>query len=179
VMVLFSIWHYYIMKKQEKRYKKRFVQQIARNIEIGPSPGLISPEKLAEEILHIGQGKGVISKEDLAKWIHDVKMEFITEQDFDALWNAMDVNGTGVVNPVEFIVLLSACGPEFEKVYEAQKKLSKLERLKLAARRLTNLAELGEEGVRRIENKLDRSSREISPAHRRSGSIAAEVRNDS
>jgi hypothetical protein len=58
VMLLFAIWHYYTIKKQAKRYKERFVQQIARNIEIGPSPGLIAPEKLAEEILHIGQGKG-------------------------------------------------------------------------------------------------------------------------
>jgi hypothetical protein len=105
-------------------------------------------------------------------------MEFITEKDFDALWNAMDVNRTGVVNPVEFIVFLSACGPEFEKVYAAQEKMSKIERLKLAARRLTNLAELGEEGVRRIENKLDRSCREICPtADRRSGSSTTEVKN--
>jgi hypothetical protein len=163
VIIVFSIWHYYKLKKQERRYKKRFVQQIARNIEIGPTPGHIKPENLAEEILHIGQGKGIISKADLSKWIHDIKMEFISEKDFDALWHAMDVDDSGEVDPVEFIVFLSACGPEFEKVYNALKNMSKIERLKLAARRLTNVAEHGEEGVRRIENKLDRSSREMGP----------------
>jgi hypothetical protein len=161
VLIVFSIWHYYKLKKQEKRYKKRFVQQIARNIEIGPSPGHIKPETLAEEILHIGQGKPIISKADLSKWIHDIKMEFISEKDFDALWHAMDVDDKGEVDPVEFIVFLSACGPEFEKVYNDLEKMPKIERLKLAARRLTNIAAHGEEGVRRIENKLDRSSREM------------------
>jgi hypothetical protein len=163
VTLLFLTWHYYRLNKQERRYKKRFVQQIARNIEIGPSPGHIKPEKLVQQILHIGQGKSVINKEDLAKWIHDIKMEFITRKDFEALWNAMDVDDKGEVDPVEFIVFLSACGPEFEKVYNSWEQMPKIERLKLAARRLTNIAAHGEEGVRRIENKLDRSSRDMGP----------------
>jgi hypothetical protein len=163
VVTIFSFWHCHKLKKQERRYKKRFVQQIARNIDIGPSPGHIQPEKLAQQILHIGQGKGIIRKDDLAKWMDDIKMDFISKKDFDALWHAMDVDETGDVDPVEFIVFLSACGPEFEKVYNSLENMSKLERLKLAARRLTNIAEHGEEGVRRIENKLDRNSRELGP----------------
>jgi hypothetical protein len=163
ITLLFSSWHYYKLKQQERRYKERFVQQIARNIEIGPSPGLIPPEKLAEAIAHIGKGKGCISKEDLRTWIHDIKLDFIAEKDFDALWNAMDVNGSGEVDAVEFIVFMSACGSEFEKVYKAQAKLPKHERLKLAIRRLSNLAKHGEEGVRRIENQMDRSSRQLGP----------------
>jgi hypothetical protein len=178
ITLLFLTWHYYRLKKQERRYKKRFVQQIARNIEIGPSPGHIKPEKLAEEILHIGQGKSVINKEDLAKWIHDIKMEFISEKDFEALWNAMDVDDKGEVDPVEFIVFLSACGPEFEKVYKSLESMSKIERLKLAARRLTNIAAHGEEGVRRIENKLDRSSREMGPRRYLTRTVNAEEESD-
>ena len=111
VTLIFVAWHCYKMRQQEKRYKKRFVQQIARNIEIGPSPGTIPADKLAEAIEHIGQGKGVISKEDLRKWISDIKLDFISEKDFDALWNAMDVNGKGEVDAIEFILFLSACGP--------------------------------------------------------------------
>ena len=162
-MFLAYFWHRYRMKLQEQRYKKRFVQQIARNIEIGRRPGSISPEKLAEQILHIGEGKDVINKKDLSRWMHDIKMDFISEKDFDALWNAIDIDGSGEVDAVEFIVFLSACGPEFERVYEEQEKMSKLERLKLAARRLTNLKRLGEEGVRRIEHNLDRRSRNMLP----------------
>lgn len=163
VAIPFALWHMFAIRRQQKRYRKRFVQQIARNIEIGRRPGCISPEKLSAEIQHIGQGKDCISKADLSKWIHDIKMNFISERDFQALWNAMDVDGTGEVDAVEFVVFLSACGPEFEEVYEEIEKLPKLERLKLAARRLTNLASHGEEGVRQIERSLELRSRRRGP----------------
>ena len=51
----------------------RFVQQIARNISIGPSPKCISVEKLAEEVQHIGNSEGTITKEELLKWMLDGK----------------------------------------------------------------------------------------------------------
>lgn len=166
-LVVFLVWHWYRIRRQEKRYKKRFVQQIARNIEIGSSPGSIGPEKLSEEILHIGNGKGFISKEDLRAWMHDIKMNFISQEDFDALWNAMDINGEGMVNAVDFIVFLSACGPEFDEVYNETEKLSKIEKLKLATRRLSNIAAFGEAGVRSNEIKLMRRSRELKPTSRK------------
>lgn len=162
--ILLFVWHKITIRKQQSRYKIRFVQQIARNIEIGPSPGSIRPEKLSEEILHIGHGKSFISKEDLRTWLSDVKMEFLSEKDFDALWNAIDADETGHVDPVEFVVFLSACGPEFSKVYEKQRQLPKRERLKLAARRLSNIALMGEDGVRRIQNRLDRNSGGFAPS---------------
>lgn len=93
---------------------------------------------------------------DLRQWIQDVKMNFISESDFDALWNAMDIDDSGLVDPIEFIVFLSACGPEFEIVYREQKRLPKSERAKLAARRLTNISLYGEEGVLKLERKLER-----------------------
>lgn len=144
---------------QQKRYKKRFVQQIARNLTIGPSPGCIPADQLAKEIEHIGGKKGTISREDLAKWMYDVKLTFLSEKDFDALWGAMDIDGKGEVDAIEFITFLSCCGSEFEEVYAEQQKLSKMERLKFAARRLENINEVGEEGVRRIENRIERRSR--------------------
>ena len=150
------VWHWIRLRHQEQRYKYRFVEQIARNIEIGPSPGLITPEKLAEEIQHIAQGKGVISKPDLLQWMSDVKLSFLSEGDLNALWDAMDVHRTGTVDPLEFILFLSACGPQFAQVYQQHQQLPKTERLKLAARRLTNLATVGEDGVRKIQHKLDR-----------------------
>lgn len=146
--------------EQQKRYKKRFVQQIARNLSIGPSPGCIPADQLAKEIEYIGGKKGTISKQDLAKWMNDVKLTFLSEKDFDALWHAMDIDGKGGVDAIEFITFLSCCGNEFEEVYAEQQKLSKVERLKFAARRLENINEFGEEGVRRIENRMERNSRQ-------------------
>jgi hypothetical protein len=47
-------------------------------------------------------------------------MPFISDKDFDALWSAMDIRDRGAVDPVQFIVFLSACGPQFEEVYKEQ-----------------------------------------------------------
>ncbi len=154
------IWHQYRFQKQRRRYKKRFVQQIARNISIGPSPREIPAEKLAEEIQHIASSKnGIINKEDLRKWMFDIKLNFLSDKDFDALWNAIDVDGRGVVEPLEFFVFLSICGPEFEKVYQEVSTMPKGERLKWASRRLTNYKLRGEQGVRKLEHDLERRSR--------------------
>ena len=163
ILVVLTIAHVLRLKQQEQRYKRRFVEQIARNIEIGPSPGLITPEKLAQEIQHIAHGKGFICKQDLQQWMNDIKLTFLSERDFDALWDAMDIRRTDQVDPIEFLLFLSACGPQFEQVYHHHASLPKTERLKLAARRLSNFTALGEEGVRKIEHKLDRGSRELVP----------------
>lgn len=63
VLIPALLGHVCRIRRQKRRYKVRFVQQIARNIQIGPSPGDIPPEKLAKEILHIGKGKEKIGKE--------------------------------------------------------------------------------------------------------------------
>lgn len=139
LLLIFAVFHRHKLKMQQQRFRQRFVQQVARNIEIGSRPGDIAPGKLAEEILHIGHGKETISKGDLERWLSDIKMDFISKADFDALWDAMDIDGSGDVDPVEFIVFLSACGRQFEKVCTAQKNLPRSERLKLAARRLTKI----------------------------------------
>lgn len=47
LVLLMTGVYYHRLKKHRKRYKKRFVQQIARNIEIGSSPGCIPAETLA------------------------------------------------------------------------------------------------------------------------------------
>lgn len=161
VAVGLFVWHGYRLRKQRRRYKKRFVQQIARNINIGPSPREIPAETLAEEIQHISSSKnGIINKEDLRKWMFDIKLNFMSDKDFEALWNAMDVDGRGVVEPLEFFVFLSMCGPEFETVYHEVSNMSKAERLKWASRRLTNYRVRGETGVRKLEHELERRSRQ-------------------
>ena len=153
-----SIIYLYKLKQQERRFKKRFVQQIARNINIGPSPSCIPVEKLAEEVQHIGNNEGTITKSELLQWMLDVKLEFISDNDFDALWSAMDIDNKGEVNAIDFFVFLSACGSEVEEVYHEQRTLPKKERLKLAARRLSNINKLGETGVRKLQMKLERNN---------------------
>ena len=86
-----------------------------------------------------------------------MKLEFISDSDFDALWAAMDLDNSGQVNAIDFFVFLSACGSEFEEVYNEQQVLPKKERLKLAARRLSNINRLGERGVRKLEMQLERT----------------------
>ena len=161
------LWHAYNLRKQRRRYKKRFVQQIARNIQIGPTPREIPAEKLAEEIQHISSRQnGIINKEDLQKWMFDIKLNFLSDKDFDALWNAIDVDGRGVVEPLEFFVFLSLCGPEFESVHQEISGMPKGERLKWATRRLTNYKLRGEVGVRKMEHDLERRARQNVAFHR-------------
>jgi hypothetical protein len=166
VAILFTVVLRLRLRHQQQRIRKRFVQQIARNIAIGPSPGSIPPHKLADEVQHIGDSNGVITKEDLRKWMHDVKLEFISKSDFEALWAAMDIDGSGKVDAVEFFIFLSSCGPQFEEVYNEEQNMSKLERLKLAARRLSIINSRGEAGVKETEHRLERNSR------RRPGALA-------
>jgi hypothetical protein len=158
VSALATVLHQIRLRDQQQRFKKRFVQQIARNITIGPSPSCIPVEKLVEEVQHIGNAEGIITKPDLLQWMWDVKLEFISERDFDALWTAMDPEAKGEVNAIDFFVFLSACGNEFEQVYDEQQHMPKMERLKLAARRLSNINKVGEDGVRLLQQKLDRQN---------------------
>lgn len=164
VLILASLYHIRQLKKQEERMKKRFIQQLARNIDIGESAKTLSAEKLLEAYKHIGGENGLISKIDLARWLNDLHMEFMSEADFDRLWETMDIDGKGVVEPMQFFSFLSECGPQFKQVSQEYGALPKSERLKLATRRLTNIAAFGEEEVQKMERRNNRRSRQpISP----------------
>ena len=159
VLILAMFYHMHQIKKQEKRMKKRFIQQLARNIEIGESARAISADKLSEAFKHIGGKQGVIGKQDLAKWMNDLHMDFMSEKDFDKLWDAMDMDGTGVVDPIDFFHFLDGCKSQFKEVHEEFSSLPKTEKIKITARRLSNLEEMGEEGVRDLERRNNRRSR--------------------
>jgi hypothetical protein len=139
-VLLLSILFWMQLKKQEKRYKTRFVRQVARNISIAPSPGMISADKLTEELKHIGGEHGRIAKAELKGWLDDKKLGALSDGDFEALWAAMDTEGKGEVDPVEFFVFLSACGPQFEEVYNEQRSMPRKEKIALASRRLSNIS---------------------------------------
>jgi hypothetical protein len=172
ILVLAVSWlfHRRQLKRQETRMKKRFIQQLARNIEIGESARDISAEKLSEAFRHIGGEDGLISKEDLARWMNDLHMDFMSEADFDRLWECMDMDGRGVVEPLDFFAFLSECGPQFKEVHTEFSSLSKSERQKLATRRLSNLSSLGEDEVLRMERRNNRRSRQNVHAPPKRGS---------
>ncbi|CAB9520555.1 expressed unknown protein [Seminavis robusta] len=153
------VYHVYQLKAQEKRMKKRFIQQLARNIDIGESAREIPADKLTEAFKHIGGEDGLISKQDLAQWLNDLHMDFLSESDFDRLWDTMDMEGRGVVEPLDFFAFLSECGPQFKEVHMEYSSLPKIERQKLASRRLSNISAMGEEGVKQMERRNNRRSR--------------------
>lgn len=160
VLVVGAVYHNRLIQKQEKRMKKRFIQQLARNIDIGPSAHQISPEKLAEAFQHIGgQGNGRITKPDLARWMNDLNLDFLSEKDFDRLWDTMDMDGTGDVDPIEFCAFLSECEKQFAEVHQEYSALPKSEKVKLASRRLSNIGSVGLEEVERMERRNNRRQR--------------------
>lgn len=161
VLLLGTLYHMRQLSDQEKRMKKRFIQQLARNIDIGDSAKEISAQKLAEAFEHIGGHDGLISKDDLGKWMADLHLDFLSEQDFDRLWDTMDMDHTGYVDPIEFCQFLSACEREFEVVHSEYDALPKSEKMKLATRRLSNYKEFGEEEVKKMERRNNGRSRFI------------------
>lgn len=161
VLILAMMYHMHHIKAQERRMKKRFIQQLARNIDIGESARDIPAEKLSEAFKHIGGEDGMISKEDLARWLNDLHMEFMSDHDFDRLWDTLDMEGRGRVDPIDFFAFLSECEPQFKEVHDEYTAMPKTEKMKLAARRLSNISELGEEGVANMERRNNRRSRQM------------------
>jgi hypothetical protein len=173
VLVVGMIYHLRLIKEQERRMKKRFIQQLARNIDIGPNAGQISAQKLTDTFMHIGGKDGLISKADLAKWMNDLHLDFLSERDFDRLWDAMDMDGTGYVDPIEFCTFLNECEKQFHEVSKEISGLPKSEKFKIAARRLTNIEAMGEEEVLKLERKNNRRSRLMPPGLINSTNVTA------
>ena len=161
VIVLGMLYHNYQLKEQEKRMKKRFIQQLARNIDIGTSALQISAAKLSETFEHIGGQDGLISKIDLAQWMCDLNLDFLSERDFDRLWETMDMDRTGFVKPIEFFQFLSECEKQIEEVHSEYSSLPTSEKRKLCTRRLTNYRNFGREEVERMERRNKRRNRQM------------------
>lgn len=159
VIVLGMLYHRHQLQQQEKRMKKRFIQQLARNIDIGPSAHQISAAKISEMYNHIGGQNGLISKQDLAKWLMDLNLDFLSERDFDRLFETMDMDGAGFVDPIEFCHFLNECEKQFQEVHSEFSALPKSEKRKLATRRLTNYKNFGTEEVEKMERRNKRRNR--------------------
>ena len=141
VALAFAVMYYQRMKDQQRRFREYFVKTIARNISIEPSAGAMEAQKLADEFAHIdGNNDGKISKDEMRLWLKEGKMGTLSDSDFEALWGAIDMDGSGSVDAVEFFVFLSGCGDEFESVYKEQSKMTKEEKISFASQRLSKIA---------------------------------------
>mmetsp|Transcript_7355 Transcript_7355/g.10908 ORF Transcript_7355/g.10908 Transcript_7355/m.10908 type:complete len:476 (-) Transcript_7355:613-2040(-) len=130
--------HRNAVKKQQKRYKEQFVRGIARNITIAPSAGMIPADKLKAEFDHIDKNKGgTITKDELKEFMDTGKFGTISEKDFEAMWSAMDVDGSGEVDFVEFTTFLGSCGTEFETVSKEHAYMTNEEKKTWASQRLS------------------------------------------
>ena len=105
----------------------------------------------------------MISREDLSQWMNDVNLDFLSEKDFDRLWHTMDIDNTGVVEPLEFYAFLTECEKQFREVYTEYSGLPKSEKVKLAARRLSNIESMGTEEVQKMERRYNRRGRVAIP----------------
>jgi hypothetical protein len=140
------LWHVHRMKqakaRTEQRMRKRFVLNVARRITIVPSPSQIPVEKLEAEFDHIDKNKGgTIEKEELRTFLNEGKLGQVSDSDFEALWSAMDVDGTGEVDFLEFCTFLSGCGQEFDDVFTQVESMSKQERMEYLSRRFSGAAD--------------------------------------
>ena len=160
LVLVFGIYcHMRRLQEQEQRMKKRFIQQLARNIDLGPSAKNITAEKLSEVFQHIGGQDGQISKEDLAQWMNDLNLDFLSEQDFNRLWDTMDMDHKGTVDPVDFFAFLKECEHQFEEVHGEYSTLPKSEKLKLASRRLSTIHNMDADEVQKMERRNNKRQR--------------------
>jgi Ca2+-binding EF-hand superfamily protein len=65
------------------------------------------------------------------------KVGKISDSDFNVLWSALDIDGSGSIDFVEFCTFLSGCGEAFDEVYNHQQTMSKEQKLKFASQRFS------------------------------------------
>ena len=125
VAVLYDM-HHRKMASQKKSIQKRIIRGIAQNITIGNSTGKLDADALLKEFHHLDSDKGgTISKDEMTEWLKDGKLGEVSKSDFNVMWSAMDMDGNGEVDFIEFSTFLSGCGEAFDEVFEERKKMSK------------------------------------------------------
>ena len=154
-----GLCYYRKLVKRNKRIRKRFVQQVARNINLPARPDDVPVEKLAQLFEHIGGDKGSITEVDFQRWMSDIHLEFLSESELVLLWQWIDTKSSGLVTPIAFFSFLLTCEAEFAEVCLEINVMSKPERMKFTARDLSTLRACGEKGVRTKEFQIKRRGR--------------------
>lgn len=114
------------LKQQKERIKAQFASRIAATIDLGVDANIaMNPDALKAEFQKIDSGaadggNGYISKDELWSFMSSGKAGTMNKKDFDVLFLALDDDGNGKVDYIEFINFLSSCGAYVEK--EVQNK---------------------------------------------------------
>uniref|UniRef100_A0A7S2EWM9 EF-hand domain-containing protein n=1 Tax=Trieres chinensis TaxID=1514140 RepID=A0A7S2EWM9_TRICV len=106
------------MELQSMRIRDRFATRICQNMSLKQSIRQLPPDALAEEFKRIdGEGTldGKISRQELWDFISSGKAGEMSESDFNALFVAMDADGNGEVDFLEFCSFMGHCDKEFRE----------------------------------------------------------------
>ena len=161
LLVGLALYFYCSHLTKVRRVKKRFVQQIARNLAIGKNPHDIPAEELAKLFEHIAGKTGTITEEDFRSWMADVNLKFLSENELKYLYTCIDsTTGKGMASSIDLIMFLVTCKREFGIVSTEIEGFSKTEKLKFTSQRLETLKEIGKDGARKREFEINRRSRQ-------------------
>ncbi|KAL7566894.1 hypothetical protein ACA910_008621 [Epithemia clementina (nom. ined.)] len=100
------IWHVHRIKAQADRYKHQFARRIAETIKMDHDKKL-SAKGLEEEFKTIdADGNGFITKNELHQFMGDR----VSEQDFNVMFAAIDIDHSGSIDFAEFCAFMSQIG---------------------------------------------------------------------
>ena len=115
--IVLGVYHLRL-KRQSERIRLNFATRIAESIK---SPDMsMYPDALKEEFECIGSGKedggdGYISKDELKDFMASGKFGEMDEKDFNVLYIALDADGDGRVDYLEFCSFLRLCVGNIQK----------------------------------------------------------------
>ena len=158
-------WHLRILAEQAARNRRNFVRRVAGSIRLSTTSRVLTPNALAQRFQDIDTAKGArkakssISKEELWDFIVSGEAGDMTRSDFEALFEAMDEDGNGTVDFLEFCAFLGGCADEL-----AAANLNRHQRLSLIARRVsTTMAPLPPSILEDLDEEDDPESNESTP----------------
>lgn len=146
--------HMHLQKKQAQRYKHMFARRVAQTIRIEGGHKLLTPKALAEEFRRIDEDKsGFLDREELRAFVQSGKVGIMSDSDFNALFAAMDVDGSGQIDFAEFCSFLSVCGDVYDEEEMMLTKSERTAKLTSAANRLS-MSLLGSSTGKRSEEGM-------------------------
>jgi len=127
VLVVMSV--YLLVKRdrrtQMNRSKLVFANRIAQTISVRAHPDQLSSDDLKKEFERIDEsGDGFIQKKELWDFLSSGKAGSINKSDFEALWNAMDLDESGDVNFLEYCAFMANCHDEYDSARNNSKVIS-------------------------------------------------------
>lgn len=143
VAIIGLFLHHRAIKKQKKRMRKQFAQQVAKRVDLHGSVSQLNPTDLLAEFNRIdklqgGTSDGFISREELWTFVSSGKAGEISEKDFDLLFDSMDTRNRGKVNFVDFCAFMSTCSEEVHELANEKGGKNKQEMLRTASMRLSS-----------------------------------------